>query len=257
MTSTSDAEDGLTDDAFLGGRLRVLQPAGGYRADNDPVILAAAVPARPGESVLELGLGAGVAALCLGARVPGLRLTGLELQAAYAALARRNAARNGIALRVIEGDLARLPAELRQESFDHVLMNPPYFDRRQGTGAADPGRDLALGGQTPLAAWIDTATRRLRPRGWLTLVQRAARLPEVLGALDARLGSVTVRPLAPREGREAGLILLCARKDGRAPFRLLAPLAMHDGASHLRDEDDFAPLFRQILRHGAALPWPR
>ncbi len=257
MTSTSDAEPGLTDDAFLGGRLQILQPRAGYRAGNDPVILAAAVSARAGDAVLELGLGAGVAALCLGARVPGLRLTGLEVQPAYAALARRNAARNGIALRVIEGDLTRPPAELRQESFDHVIMNPPYFDRRMGTGSADPGRDIALGGETPLASWIDTATRRLRPRGWLWLIQRAERLPEILGALDARLGSVSVRPLIAREGREAGLVLLRARKDGRAPFRLLAPLVLHAGESHLRDEDDFTPLFRSILRDGAALPWPR
>ena len=114
------------EDGFLGGRLRIAQPVRGYRAGADAVMLAAACPARPGESVLELGCGAGVALLCLGARVPGLALTGLELQPAYAALARRNAAANGIAARVAEGDLAHMPALLRGESFDHVIANPPY-----------------------------------------------------------------------------------------------------------------------------------
>ncbi|MCC5975290.1 MAG: methyltransferase [Rubellimicrobium sp.] len=261
MTSILDADGWLTEDAFLGGRLRLLQPRTGYRAGNDPVILAAAVDAAAGQSVLELGLGVGVAALSLAARVPGLKVTGVELQPAYAALARRNAERNALALRVIEADLAALPPDLRQESFDHVMMNPPYFDRSRGTGAQDPGRDIALGGSTPLALWIEVAARRLRPRGWLTLIQRAERLPEVLAVLrarpESRLGSVQLRPLAARVDRDAQLFILRARKEGRAAFRLLAPLVMHRGDRHLRDEDDFTELFRSILRDGAPCSWSR
>lgn len=255
MTSTWAASD-LTTDAFLGGRLRITQPGRGYRAGVDPVLLAAAVPARAGERVLELGIGAGVASLCLAVRVPGLTLTGVEVQADYADLARRNATDNAVDLRVITADLAALPADLRHESFDHVMMNPPYYDRATGTGAQDAGRDMALGGATALTVWVDVAARRLRPRGWLTLIQRADRLANVLAALDGRLGSVTVRPLAPRAGRDAHLVLLRARKDGRAPFRLLAPLVMHDGALHLRDAEDYAANFRHILRDGGDLPWP-
>lgn len=134
----------LSDDGFLGGRLRLLQPKAGYRAATDPVLLAAAVPARAGENALELGCGAGAAALCLAARVPGLAVTGLERQPAYAALARENAARNGLALTVIEGDLAHLPAALRERSFDHVLANPPYYPAG-GAGSAACGERRAGG----------------------------------------------------------------------------------------------------------------
>ena len=51
--------------------------------------VAASVPARAGQSVLDLGCGVGAVALCLGARVPGLTLTGVERQPDYAALAQR------------------------------------------------------------------------------------------------------------------------------------------------------------------------
>ena len=61
-------DDALSCDAFLGGRLRIWQPRAGYRAGIDPVMLAAAVPARPRQSVLELGCGAGTASLCLAAQ---------------------------------------------------------------------------------------------------------------------------------------------------------------------------------------------
>ncbi|MFZ2468854.1 MAG: methyltransferase, partial [Parvibaculum sedimenti] len=41
-------EGAFTDDGFLGGRLQLLQPAKGYRAGIDAVLLAASVPARHG-----------------------------------------------------------------------------------------------------------------------------------------------------------------------------------------------------------------
>jgi tRNA1(Val) A37 N6-methylase TrmN6 len=242
-----------TDDSFLGGRLRLAQPGKGYRAGIDAVLLAAAVPAAPGERVLELGLGTGAVSLCLAARVPGLALAGLELQPAYAALARRNAAANGVALEVIEGDLAAMPVALRARSFDHVVMNPPYFRRTAGTAAADPGREAALGEGVPLDLWVAAGARRLRPGGRLTAIQRAERLPELLAACAGRLGSLELRPVLPRAGRAATLVLLRARKGGRAPFRLAAPLVLHEGDRHAADTESYRSEVQAILRQGAAL----
>ena len=145
----------LTRDAFLGGRLQLWQPAEGYRAATDPVLLAAACPAGPGARVLDLGCGVGTAALCLATRVPGLQLAGLEIQPFYADLARRNAAKAAVDFEIVTGDLARMPAALRQP-FDHVIANPPYYPRH-GTPSPDPGRAMALSGGPPLAAWIDAA----------------------------------------------------------------------------------------------------
>jgi len=240
----------LTDDGFLGQRLRILQPRQGYRAATDPVLLAAAVPARSGDSVLELGCGAGVASLCLAARVAGLDQSALERQPAYAALARMNADRNGIGLTVVEGDLAAMPDGLRHP-FDHVIANPPYFAAGDGTAAGDVGREAAQREETPLAVWIDAATRRLAPGGWLTLIHLAARLPHLLAVMDRRLGSLSALPLAPRPDRAASRVILRARKGGRAAFRLLAPMVLHDGAAHDADRDSFTPEVRAVLRDGA------
>ena len=83
--------DQTTTDDFLGGLVSVIQPRKGYRAGVDAVLLAASIPAKPGQQVLELGCGVGVASLCLAARVPDLTMTGVELQSDYAALALQNA----------------------------------------------------------------------------------------------------------------------------------------------------------------------
>lgn len=239
----------LTSDAFLGGKVTALQPKQGYRAATDPVLLAAAVEAKSGENVLELGCGAGVASLCLSARVEGLAITGVERQEPYADLARRNG------IPAVTADISDLPADLRQQSFDHVIANPPYYPPGGGSAARDAGRETALREETPLSVWLDSASRRLKPRGWLTMIHAADRLPDLLAAMDRRLGSISLRPVAAREGRPAGRILLRARKEGRARFRLLSPLILHQGKEHPGDQEHFTELASAILRRGAALNW--
>lgn len=247
----------VTCDDFLGGSVRAWQPRRGYRAGVDPVLLAAGVMAKPGQSVLELGCGVGVASLCLAARVPGLAMTGVEIQPTYADLARRNATENSTALKVVTADLRALPADLRQKRFDHVIMNPPYFDRKAGTAASDRGRDTALGGDTPLTDWLDIAARRLGPKGYLTLIQRIERLPEVLMALNGRLGSLVVCPIAGRANRPPELFLLQARQEGRAAFRMATTLVMHRGAKHQGDVESYTAAVQAVLRNGASLDiWP-
>ncbi|MBB1496705.1 tRNA1(Val) (adenine(37)-N6)-methyltransferase [Paracoccus sp. MC1862] len=239
------------DDAFLGGRLLLRQPARGYRAGADAVMLAAACPAQPVQRVLELGCGAGAALFCLGARVPGVALSGLERQEALAELALHNAAATGIAARIVTGDLAAMPAGLRAELFDHVIANPPFF--AAGTRAPDDSRAHARHEDTPLEAWIDAGLRRLAPGGRLTLIHRAEALDRILAALSGRAGAAAILPVAPRQGREAGRVIVSACKGARGPLRLLSPFVLHGKPAHERDAEDLTPAAQAVLRHGAAI----
>lgn len=257
LNSAAFASDEVREDRLLGGRVRLMQPLKGYRAATDPVLLAAAIAAKPGERVLDLGCGAGAAVFCLAARVPGLELHGLEIQPAYLALAGENARLNGVEIALHEGDVAAPPQALRQLAFDHVVMNPPYHAE---TAVASPvaGRDRAhreRGGEGGggLSDWITAGLARLKPKGWLTVIHRAVRAPELLRLLDGPAGAIAMLPLAPRAGRDAGRVIIRARKGAKGPFRLLSPLVIHAGSAHLRDEDDFSPEAASILRDAAAL----
>lgn len=247
------AEDALSCDAFLGGKLHLWQPVKGYRAGVDPVLLAASIRAEAGQSVLELGCGVGAAILCLSARMPGLELTGVERARAYAALAQRN---GGAALEVITSDLADMPLHLRARQFDHVLANPPYYNRAASRASDDPAREAAHGEDTPLQVWVEIAAKRLKPKGQAYFIHRAERLPELLNAMPQSLGSVEVFPIVSRVGRVADRIIVRARKNGRADFVLHAPLVMHDGAAHEGDgEKDYSPVVRAVLQEGAVLEY--
>lgn len=242
-----------TDSAFLGGHLSLLQPKHGYRAGADPVFLAAAVAAKAGQSVLDLGCGAGTALFCLAVRVDGLDLTGVELQAELVGLAEQNAARNGLTARIVQGDVADLPEEIRERRFDHVITNPPFFDRARGSAAAGAGREVGRGEGVNLATWLDVALRRTAPKGRLTLINRIERLPECLTALQERAGDIVVLPLLPRRDRAAKLFLMTARKDAKGPFTLQAPLVLHEGDRHDEDRDSYSARAQDILRRGQAL----
>ena len=242
-----------SDDAFLDGRLRIRQPVQGYRASTDPVFLASATPARPGETVLDLGGGTGVASLCLGWRVPDLSLTAIERQPQLAELARENAALNGIELEVVTGDVGRMPPVLTRRSFDHVITNPPYFEAGSGTAPQDPGRKAATGESMALTTWLDAGFRRLRHGGYLTLIHRAERLGAVVSALADRAGDMRVLPICSRVGKPAGRILVRCRKGARTPDRLLPPLIVHEGKEHVEDRDSHTVAASRILRDGDAI----
>lgn len=216
-------------------------------------MLAATIPAKSGQSVLELGCGVGTALFCLAMRVPELSLAAVEVQPTYAALARENAHANDIVADIREGDLATLPDDFRLRLFDHVIANPPYFDRTASSPAANEGREVAMGEGTALSVWVDVAARRLAPKGYATFIHRAERLPELLMHVGKKLGSIEILPLQARAGRDAGLVVLRARKGGRADFRLCAPVMMHEGARHETDGESYTPEIRSVLRDGAAL----
>ena len=243
----------LTIDAFLSGAINVAQPKTGYRAGIDPILLAASIPAKSGQSILELGCGVGTASLALAHRVHGVSITAVEIQAVYADLARQNVLRNCLNINVVEADLSALPEDVRFKQFDHVFANPPYFNRTSTSASADEGRDRAMGEQDELPNWLDTAAKRVKPKGYAHFIFRTERLDEFLSYLPASLGSRVITPIVPRTGRESTLFLAHARKNGRSAFRLESPLVLHDGEFHKHDGDDYSQKISNVLRNGDTL----
>jgi tRNA1(Val) A37 N6-methylase TrmN6 len=248
--------DALTDDAVLGGRLRLLQPARGHRVGHDAILLAASTAAAAGEVAVDLGAGVGAAGLALARRVAGLSVRLVEIDAALAELASRNAARNQLAARVTAHalDVAAPPADfaaagLGPQTADRVLMNPPFRDANRAQASPDARRRMAyVALPGALATWIGTAARLLRPGGILTLIHRADALDEILGLLDPAFGAVTVQPVHPKPSAPAIRILMRATKGGQAP-RVTLPglvLAGADGRPSAAAE--------RVLRDAETLP---
>lgn len=248
----------LSDDAFLGGRLQLLQPRHGYRAGIDAVLLAAAVEATDvaTANLLDLGAGVGTVGLCAARRISTLRVTLMEREPELCAIAVENIQRNGLEARVRcvtgavgtpSGQLAA--ASLVDESFTHVVANPPFMAPGTGTKSKTRLKAASHGLQDGQSFddWARFAARMLCPEGYVILIHKADALFEVLSSLEGRFGATTVLPLHPRADEPANRIIVNAIKGRRTRLTLMPGLTLHG------DGNSFTPLLDSILRHAAPL----
>ena len=242
----------LTHDRLLAGRVIFDQPAEGYRAAIDPVLMAAAVPVRPGETILDLGSGAGAASLCLAVRIPGCTVIGVERDAALVAIANANALANDLAGRVrfVAGDVRDSLSELDGMTFDHAMANPPYLEPARADlrgPSSSRHREATVESDADLDDWIQALCRSVKRKGRITLIQRADRLADILTALRPRAGDVTILPLWPKAGRAARRVIVSARPGTSAPLRLLNGFVLHN------EDGEFSSAADAILNDAAAL----
>jgi tRNA1(Val) A37 N6-methylase TrmN6 len=233
-------------DRVLNGRVSLRQPATGYRAAIDPILLAAACPAQNGETVLDLGCGVGTAALCLLARVP-CRVTGLDIQPDMIALAKQNAEHNNN----IDGFAPLYGSVTDYKStgfFDHVIANPPYLP--EGYGSGTPTLETHEN-TVKLPDWVRAAAMRVKPGGTVVFIHRADRLDELIPLFSACLGSLSLFPLYPKAGQPARRILIGGIKGSKAPPSLLPGMVLH------QEDGRYSFAAEAILRDGKAIElWP-
>jgi tRNA1(Val) A37 N6-methylase TrmN6 len=230
----TEPEGEVTNDLFLGGRLRLSQPKRGHRAGHDAILLAAATAARPGDRVADFGAGVGAAGLAVATRVPGINLILVEIDKALAALAQANADANQLDAQVVAQDVTSKAAALAAkglgpDSVDVVLMNPPFNDAARHRASPEAGRQAAhMATPESLQEWAHAARRVLKSGGVLTLIWRADGLADVITALDRGFGSLEIQPVHPAVGLGAIRILVKAVKGGRAPLVLHQGLVLKD-----------------------------
>lgn len=237
----------ISEDAWLGGRLRLRQPKRGYRVAIDAALLAAATPLQPGQQALELGTGVGAAALALAARVDGSEIDGVELQAQFVALGLENIRLNSLENRVrcLEGDVLALPTDAG--AYDQVMMNPPYLAVGGNDAGMDPAKRIAtIEGPARLQDWMRAAASALKTGGGLTVIHRADRLGDILAATDAHgIGGLNVFPLWPKSGEAARRVIVYGRKAKGGRLTLAPGLILHQADGSYTPETDAA------LRGGA------
>jgi len=254
--SSNEANVDLTDDAVLGGRLRLTQKKRGHRVGHDAILLAAATEARAGDRIVEFGAGVGAAGLAVALRMVDTEVTLVEIDPELAAIAAQNIARNGLErrVRVVTLDVTASPDEFVGSGIglgvaDAVLMNPPFNNPARQNVSPDPIRRAAHAAAEPmLKDWIDAAARVLHSAGTLTLIWRADGLADVLAALANDFGDIAVLPVHGRAGKPAIRVIVRAHKGSRAPLILLPGLMLND------EEGRPTAAAEAVLRHAEALP---
>lgn len=247
-----EAEERVTEDAVLGGRVTLLQPKDGFRAAVDPILLAACVAAGAKDQVLDCGTGTGAAAFALAARVSDVTVLGIDLQPNLIALAERAADKNGLEdrARFQLCDVAAPPKAMQTQLFDHVMSNPPFLDARRGQAPKDKGRALASVESTAdLATWLRFMTERLRDGGTLSIIHRFDRVPEILERLHDEFGELKRLDLVPvDDGRPVKRTIVQAVKGAATGAVTETRIVVHDA------DGGFTAEAEAVLRDAMPLP---
>ena len=241
----------FTKDSFLGGGIRIWQPKKGYRAGIDPILLAASVNVSAGQKVLDLGCGVGTASFAIGYRVKNVELYGIEIQKVFADLADLNSKENGIELQVECSNISNLSYNITSKNFDHVIANPPYFDRKSSVRGINLSKEKSFGDTLPISEWLKVAAKRAKPKGFVHFIVRSDRLMEIFTNMPNSLGSLVITPVISRKNENAKLTILHAKKNGRAGFIISSPIVLHPQKSDVREK--YIPEVDKVLRNGASL----
>jgi len=243
MKSALAAEEkklNVTRDRFLDGKIEVLQPSDkGHRSGLDAILLAASLPAASAGVLADLGSGSGVAGIAAIALRPALSVVLVENNPLMAELASRS---SGLAtnstlatrIRVLEADVTltganRHNAGMPANSFDTVMMNPPYLDVGTNRTSSDETRAAAhMMGQGGLDAWMRTANSILIPGGMLTMIYRSQSIGQIIATTQGRFGDLQIMPVYPKTDRPAKLLLIRAVKGSKAPVTFVPPIVIHN-----------------------------
>jgi tRNA1(Val) A37 N6-methylase TrmN6 len=238
-----------TNDTLLNGQIRLRQPARGYRAGIDPILLAASVDPDNGQAVADLGTGVGSAALCLAYRVPSLKIAGFEVSRTSVALALENVSANGVQDRVTIACADVLDSRaLPETSFDQAISNPPFYLKGKGTQSPEAGRERAVRLDAEgIAAWVRSAAKVLRPGGYATFVFATDRLDLLLTAMASRFGGLRIYPFWIRAGGSAKRVIVQGRKGSGAPTQVLAGMVLHNSDGSFTEDAE------AVLRGGQAI----
>ncbi len=246
----SVTEDTFTQDYLLNGRITIRQPVNGYRVAIDPIFLAAAVDAKEGDTILDIGAGVGAAALCLALRQPHCKITGLEIQRDYVRLASQNIDLNHLKGRVemLNGDLLRPPPRLAAGTFSHVMTNPPYLEGHKGRSSPNADRNIAnQEDEVSLEAWARFSLLMVKPKGTVTFIHRADRLDHIMAYFSGKLGNMVIYPLWPGKDKPAKRILVSGVKNMSGPLKLSQGMYLHEA------DGKFTRAAESILRDGERL----
>ncbi|KQV68446.1 methyltransferase [Rhizobium sp. Root1220] len=232
-----------TIDAFHRGLFYVVQPKGrGHRSGMDAMLLSALVDDDRPIRVADLGAGAGAAGLAVASRLPAAEVVLFERSQEMAGYARRSVLlpendRMAARVTVVEADVTlkarlRKDAGLVDESFHHVIMNPPFNDagdRRTPDALKAEAHAMTEG---LFESWVRTAGAIMIPGGQLSLIARPESIAEIIDACGRRFGGIEVTAIHPRDGENAVRVLVTAVKGSRARLSLRAPLVMHEEGTH-------------------------
>lgn len=210
---------------------RIIQDPERFCFGMDAVLLSGFAVVKDGARVLDLGTGTGIIPILLEAKTGAAHLTGLEIQADSADMAKRSVALNGLEekIDIVRGDIKEAGRIFDAASFDVITCNPPYMIGRHGL--KNPEDAKAIARHEILCTLEDVAeqsAKLLKPGGKFFLVHRPFRLAEIIVTLTKyKLEPKRMQMVHPFVDKEPNMVLLEAARGGKPRMTVEKPLIVY------------------------------
>lgn len=207
---------------------RIIQHPEKFCFGMDAVLLSGFATAHRGDQVLDLCTGTGIIPILMEAKTEAAHLTGLEIQAESADMARRSVQLNGLGekIDIVTGDVKEAGSYFSSASFDVITCNPPYMIGRHGL--TNPDEPKAIARHEILCTLEDVVSQSavlLKPGGHLYMVHRPFRLAEIMTMLvQYKLEPKRMRLVYPYVDKEPNMVLIEAVRGGRSRITVEKPL---------------------------------
>jgi tRNA1(Val) A37 N6-methylase TrmN6 len=221
-------EDERLDYLFTDESMQIIQSPSVFSYSIDAVLLAhfSSLPKKRGK-ILDLCSGNGVVPLLM-SRYTTRPIDAVEIQPKLHDMALRSIRLNNkqdqITMRL--GDLKDLPDLYKNDKFDLVTVNPPYFDTPSGQHQ-NLNEHLTIARHevtTSLETVIETASKLTKSGGKMTMVHRPDRLVDIFTLLrHYKLEPKRMQLVYPKRDKEANIVLIEAMRDGKKALKTLPP----------------------------------
>ena len=219
------------DDLQIGG-LELIQDPKKFCFGVDAVFLSDFVRIRPGENVLDLGTGNGIIPVLLSAKTEARHITGLEIQADTAEMARRSVAHNHLEDRIdiVTGDIKEAAELFKPAFFDVITTNPPYMLADHGMRNPDDAKAIAR--HEVLCSLDDIlreSMRLMQDKSRFYMIHRPFRLTEIMIKMHQyKIEPKRIRFVHPYIDKEPAMVLIEGVRGARPRVTVEPPLIIYD-----------------------------
>ena len=217
--------------------LKVYQFQDGFKFSLDSILLAEFAEIRKNdEHIIDLCTGNGVIPILLAHKYQKI-VTGVEIQAEIAQLARESVAYNSMdsMVTILEKDVLELKNYFPGNNFDVVLSNPPYFKYHHTKFVNDnemkgiARHELKIS----LEQLVEMASYLLKSKGRFYLVHIPERLEEICVYAHKYGFSVKqIQFVSSKDGEAPIIVLVCLVKDGKFGCKVRPTLAIENKESY-------------------------
>ncbi len=235
------------------GNIKLIQDPDQFCYGVDAVILADFAYSLCAEftRTADLGTGNGIIPFILSHKNSKAHITGVEVQAAAADMARKSCKMNGLeekidfvvadVLDIVNDtidDTIKESCDLGKGTMDMVTCNPPYFVKGGAIPSSSKAKFIARHETTAqIEDFIKAADKLLKRKGHFFMVHRPSRLADILYYCRKHgLEPKDMRMVVPKPGEAPNIVLIHCIKGGGMELNVMKELAVYKEDGSYSDE---------------------